>query len=44
MVDITNPTLHSKRKYISFGYEMVVDPTEILFPKIYIKLDTQDNY
>ena len=44
VVDITNPTLHSKRKYISFGYGTVVDPTEILFPKIYIKIDIQDNY
>ena len=43
-MDITNPTLHSKRKYILFGYGMVVNPTEILFPKIFLKIDTPDKY
>lgn len=43
-MEITNPTLYSEREYISFRYEMVVDPPEILFPKIFLKIHTQDKY
>lgn len=43
-MEITNPTLDSESEYISIGYEVVVDSTEIVSRKISLKIPIQEKH